>query len=63
MLAEYDRTHRTQPPDAVDRHDHHDPHVTAVRRLAPVEAAYAPFPEVLDTRLCRALAARGITQP
>jgi DEAD/DEAH box helicase domain-containing protein len=62
MLAEYDRTHG-EAPDAVVRHDHHDPHVTAVRRLAPVEAAYAPFPDALDARLCRALAARGITQP
>jgi DEAD/DEAH box helicase domain-containing protein len=37
-----------------------DPHVTAVRRLPALEAAYAPFPAALDARLVRALAARGI---
>ena len=40
-----------------------DPHVTAVRRLPAVEAAYAPFPEAMDPRLVRALKTRGIDQP
>ncbi len=37
-----------------------DPHVTAVRRLEAVSAAYAPFPEGLHDGLERALRARGI---
>ncbi|HEY8550435.1 MAG TPA: DEAD/DEAH box helicase [Vicinamibacterales bacterium] len=36
--------------------------VTAVRRLPPAPAAFAPFPEGLDRRLVRALVSRGITQ-
>jgi DEAD/DEAH box helicase domain-containing protein len=40
-----------------------DPHVTAVRRLPAVEAAYAPFPEAMDARLVQALTSRGIEQP
>lgn len=39
-----------------------DPHVTAVRRLPPVDARYAPFPDTLDPRLVAALTTRGITQ-
>ena len=39
-----------------------DPHVTAVRRLPPQTAQYAPFPESLDPRLQAALRARGIDQ-
>ncbi len=39
-----------------------DPHVTAVRRLEPVEARYAPFPDHLDARLIAALRKRGIDQ-
>ena len=39
-----------------------DPHVTAVRRLPPQTAQYAPFPESLDPRLQSALRARGIEQ-
>jgi DEAD/DEAH box helicase domain-containing protein len=39
-----------------------DPHVTAVRRLPALEAAWVPFPERLDPRLVRALASRGIEQ-
>jgi DEAD/DEAH box helicase domain-containing protein len=62
MLAEYERTHG-EAVESLVRRGHDDPHITAVRRLPPVEAAYAPFPDVLDPRLCRALAARGITQP
>jgi DEAD/DEAH box helicase domain-containing protein len=37
-----------------------DPHVTAVRRLAPVPAQYAPFPDRMDERLRKALVARGL---
>src|SRR5262245_28813644 len=39
-----------------------DAYVTAVQRLAPVEAQYAPFPDSIDTRLKGALHARGIEQ-
>jgi len=39
-----------------------DPHVTAVRRLPAVAAAYAPFPAALDDRLHRALRSRGIDE-
>ena len=39
-----------------------DPHVTAVRRLAPQSAVYAPFPDSLDPRVHAAYAARGIDQ-
>jgi DEAD/DEAH box helicase domain-containing protein len=39
-----------------------DAHVTAVKRLPAVSAAYAPFPAALDDRLRRALIARGIDQ-
>jgi DEAD/DEAH box helicase domain-containing protein len=53
MLAEHDRAAGLEDED---------PHVTAVRRLPAVPAAYAPFPDGLDGRLRRALAARGIDQ-
>lgn len=36
--------------------------VTAFRRLAPVEARCAPFPEGIDSRLKTALTARGVSQ-
>ena len=39
-----------------------DPHITAVRRLAPQSAVYAPFPDSLDPRVAAAYASRGITQ-
>jgi DEAD/DEAH box helicase domain-containing protein len=48
--------------DVAGRTGDDDPHVTAVRRLPPVEAAYAPFPEALDQRLRNALRQRGIDQ-
>jgi len=53
MLAEHER--------AVQGADD-DPHVTAVRRMDPVEARYAPFPDHLDARLIAALRKRGIDQ-
>jgi DEAD/DEAH box helicase domain-containing protein len=37
--------------------------ITAVHRLAPVAAAYAPFPDAVDARLRRALRQKGIEQP
>ena len=46
-----------------ERADAPDQHVTALRRLPAVSAAYAPFPLALDARLKTALASRGITQP
>src|SRR6185436_11261265 len=46
----------------VDRPDTPDLHVTAVRRLAAVDARLAPFPDALDSRLTEALSERGITQ-
>src|SRR6476620_10485015 len=46
----------------LDRPDTPDEVVTAVRRLPAVEAAYAPFPEGIDSRLRAAFASRGIQQ-
>src|SRR5262245_51585992 len=46
----------------VDRPDTPDLHVTALRRLSPVPARYAPFPDALDERLTHALQSRGIAQ-
>jgi DEAD/DEAH box helicase domain-containing protein len=43
-------------PDAPERH------LTALRRLPPVAARYAPFPPSIDARLREALAARGVQQ-
>jgi DEAD/DEAH box helicase domain-containing protein len=57
MLAEFESGARAGVLTADD-----DPHVTAARRLAPVEAQYAPFPDSLDPRLQAALRARGIDQ-
>ena len=45
-----------------DRPDSPEGWVTAVRRLPPRAAEYAPFPEGLDERLVRVLAARGMGQ-
>jgi len=45
-----------------DRPDSPDGWVTAVRRLPPFPARYAPFPEGVDDRLRHVLAARGIEQ-
>jgi DEAD/DEAH box helicase domain-containing protein len=53
---------RLAPGLPVDRPDTPDNHVTAVRQLPAVAAQYAAFPEALDARLVRALAARGIAQ-
>jgi DEAD/DEAH box helicase domain-containing protein len=53
---------RLAPGSPAERPDAPDLHVTAVRRLPAVAAQYAPFPEALDDRLKRALAARGISQ-
>ena len=39
-----------------------EPVVTAMKRLPPVEARFAPFPEVLDARLVAGLSARGVGQ-
>jgi DEAD/DEAH box helicase domain-containing protein len=46
----------------LERPDTPDLQVTAVRRLPPLQAQYAPFPAALDSRLLRALEARGIAQ-
>jgi len=53
MLDEHERALADEAGDA---------HVTAVRRLPAVDAAYAPFPDAIDPRLRRALEARGIGQ-
>ena len=53
---------RLAPGRAADRPDSPDGHVTAVRRLPAQAAQWAPFPEVLDARLTRAFASRGISQ-
>jgi DEAD/DEAH box helicase domain-containing protein len=50
------------PGSAVDRPDTPDGVVTAVRRIPPTPATFAPFPDGLDPRLVQALASRGATQ-
>jgi DEAD/DEAH box helicase domain-containing protein len=57
MLAEFESGARTGVQTSDD-----DPHVTAARRLAPVEAQFAPFPDGLDPRLVQALRSRGLDQ-
>ena len=57
MLTEFERGTRVGVMT-----DDEDPHVTAVRRLAPVAAQYAPFPENVDPRLKQALHSRGFEQ-
>jgi DEAD/DEAH box helicase domain-containing protein len=46
----------------LERPDTPDGVVTAVRRLAPIDARYAPFPQGIDPRLQAALERRGIVQ-
>ena len=46
---------RLAPGQVAERPDTPDLHVTALRRLPPVPAQFAPFPEALDGRLRRAL--------
>src|SRR4051812_12227260 len=53
---------RLAPGPLPDRPDTPERHVTAVRRMAPVPAEFAPFPTGIDERLERALASRGILQ-
>src|SRR6516225_11956984 len=48
--------------DEGNRADTPDLHVTAVRRLPPTVARFAPFPETLDRRLTDALVSRGVRQ-
>jgi DEAD/DEAH box helicase domain-containing protein len=50
------------PGSWLERADSPDGVITAVRRLAPVDARYAPFPSGIDARLTDAFARRGITQ-
>ena len=47
---------------APDRADNPDAWITTVRRLAPLEARYAPFGDDLDQRLCDVLRQRGVDQ-
>ena len=54
---------RLVPGRLPDRPDNPDGHVTAIRRLEPIEAQLAPFPAALDDRLKQALASREIHQP
>ena len=53
---------RLTGPALPDRLDTPDLHVTAVRRLPPVAAQFAPFPDALHPRLVGTLHARGIQQ-
>ncbi|MEW6322799.1 MAG: DEAD/DEAH box helicase [Acidobacteriota bacterium] len=53
---------RLAPGPLGDRPDTPDEVITAVRRLPPVEARYAPFPDALDPRLRAVLERRGIRQ-
>ncbi len=50
------------PGPWVARPDTPEGMVTAVRRLAPVDARYEPFPDALDPRLRAALDRRGLRQ-
>ena len=50
------------PGPWVERADTPDGFVTAVRRLAPVDARYEPLPDALDPRLRAALERRGLRQ-
>ena len=50
------------PGPWLERPDAPDAVVTAVRRLPPVDARYAPFPHGLDPRLQAAFERRGVTQ-
>ena len=53
---------RLAPGQVPDRPDTPDLLVTALRRLPPVAAEYAPFPGAVDERLQHALESRGIAQ-
>ena len=53
---------RLAPGQVPDRPDTPDLLVTALRRLPPVAAEYAPFPQAVDERLRRTLESRGIAQ-
>jgi DEAD/DEAH box helicase domain-containing protein len=53
---------RLTGPALPERLDTPDLHITAVRRLPAITAQHAPFPDGLDERLTRALAARGVTR-
>ena len=50
------------PGPWLERPDTPEGVVTAVRRLAPIEARYSPYPEAIDPRLQAALERRGISQ-
>ncbi|MEO7192813.1 MAG: DEAD/DEAH box helicase [Vicinamibacterales bacterium] len=56
MLATYETARAGDQALAPDA----DAYVTAVHRLPPVDAVYAPFPDQIDPRLRQALQARGI---
>jgi DEAD/DEAH box helicase domain-containing protein len=53
---------RLAPGPWIERADTPDGVVTAVRRLPPIEARYAPFPDFIAPRLRAALERRGIAQ-
>jgi DEAD/DEAH box helicase domain-containing protein len=53
---------RLAPGPWFERPDTPDAVVTAVRRLAPVDARYGAFPDAIDPRLRAALERRGIAQ-
>jgi DEAD/DEAH box helicase domain-containing protein len=53
---------RLAPGPWLERPDTPEAVVTAVRRLAPIDARSTPFPASLDARLCAALERRGIAQ-
>ena len=62
MLAEYEASRGTTRPRRASAHP--DPHITAVRRLPPIEAAYAPFPETCSIPVSSARFRRaGSAQP
>ena len=61
-LALHGALEKLVPGGWIERPDSPDGVVTAVRRLAAVDARYAPFPAAIDARLRAALERRGIAQ-
>src|SRR5262245_10014911 len=50
------------PGAVIDRPDSPELHITACRRLPPIPAEYASFPDAVDPLLRDALAARGVSR-
>jgi DEAD/DEAH box helicase domain-containing protein len=62
LTAALDRLTGGAPESLGQRPDTPDGWITSVRRLAPLDARYAPFGDQLDQRLCDVLRQRGVEQ-